>query len=165
MGPMSVGRGKGGYFPKVGPNLQLQTYQNALKKSLEDNYPGIEMITHEVELKFYFWRILEEWENLQSGRTNHDHDADTTNLQKGTEDALQGLLIKNDKQVKACSGVIIHQGSELSMNTGLVIIRMSNPHDHESEIPSKVWDNVSAIAPLEGGMVEFRLYVDPEELF
>lgn len=167
VGPAYVVRNAKKFIPKIGPNKQLQAYQEAVRGELRRKYPDIEMIEHEVELKFYFWRVLEKYDQVMSGRTIYANAADSTNLQKGTEDALQGLLIKNDRQVICCASAIISQAPLIgdAEAQGLVVIRMSRPRDHESEIPSEMWDNISTVAPMREGVVESRNYTDPGDYF
>lgn len=136
LGPLSVGRKAGGFFPKVGLNTQLDVYQKAVRKALEDQ--SAQVIKGEVELKFYFSRALES-SIRSSGRRVQANKADATNLQKATEDALQGVLIENDRNVVAVSSVIFDQGPEAR---SFVIIRVSRPTDHESEVPESVWQKV-----------------------
>ena len=146
IGPLGLGRKKGGgFYPTVAPNAQLVAYQNAIREALVDK--GVEMIEGEVEIKFYFSRAIESSLRL-SGRRVSAHTSDTTNMQKATEDALQGFLIKNDRDVVACSSVILDQGPEAM---SFIVIRVTRPRDHREEIPSTVWDEIlkdpSAVVP------------------
>lgn len=136
IGPLSLGRKAGGFFPRIGPNLQLVAYQNAVREELKAQ--GTELITGEVELKFYFYRAIESYTRA-SGRKSSANKSDTTNLQKATEDALQGILIENDRNVVAISSVILDQGVEVQP---CIIIRVRHAGDYEDEIPPEVWDEV-----------------------
>lgn len=136
IGPLSMGRKGTGFFPKIGPNTQLTVYQNAVREALRSQ--SAKLITGEVELKFYFSRALES-SVRSSGKTTRANTADATNLQKATEDALQGILIENDRMVVAVSSVIFNQGPEAR---SFVIIRISRPMDHESEVPESIWQKV-----------------------
>jgi hypothetical protein len=69
-------------------------------------------------LYFYFWRRREEYQTPQA-RSHRKHEADVTNLQKATEDALQGVLFKNDKDVREVHSVLIAQGPDVE--PGVVI--------------------------------------------
>jgi Holliday junction resolvase RusA-like endonuclease len=132
IGPLSLGRKPGGFYPKIGPNAQLVAYQNAVREGLQAQ--GVKMLIGEVELRFYFSRTIESYKR-RTGRNVSAHASDITNLQKATEDALQGVLIANDRDVVACSSVLLDQGVEAR---SFIIIRISRPHDHQSEIPKSV---------------------------
>jgi Holliday junction resolvase RusA-like endonuclease len=110
IGPLSVGRAKGGkVFPSVGRNTQLYHYQMAVKEAL--GTPDI-FFESKVELRFFFWRRRDEY-NTPQARTHRKHEADLTNLQKATEDALQGVLFKNDKDVNDVHSVMVKQGPDV----------------------------------------------------
>lgn len=108
-GTVSVGRKGGKPFPRVSKNAQLANYQNAVREQL-----GFPMLDGDVatglaldmgapwegpvELFFYLERRLDTYVS-DSGRNVTKHRADSTNCQKALEDALQGILFKNDNQV------------------------------------------------------------------
>lgn len=87
-------------------------YQQALRDELKRTYPPheMELLQPDYELDFWFWR------NTERGNV-----ADATNLQKASEDALQGLLIQNDQQVVRVASTIVEQGPEVY---GSVIFRV-----------------------------------------
>lgn len=107
IGDLSVGRRGGKAFPMVGRNHQLHNYKEAIKAELGDD-PGV-WVDGKVELLFYFWRRRDEYKTPQA-RTHRKHEADLTNLQKATEDALQGVLFKNDKDVNRIHSRMVDQG-------------------------------------------------------
>lgn len=164
IGPVVVGRKKGGgFYGNIGPNTRLDAYKNAIRSDLERQ--GVEMITGKVELKFYFWRVIEQYER-PGGRKASDHVSDTTNMQKATEDALQGVLIHNDRDVVACSSVIIEQAkAKVEGAEGLVVIHLTSPRDHVNEIPDEVMNKISAVASDPYPGVASQVYVNPEDLF
>lgn len=135
IGPLSVGRAKGGkMFPSVGRNTQLWHYQQAIKEALGN--PEIWFENQKIELKFYFWRRRDEYQTPQA-RTHRKHEADTTNLQKATEDALQGVLFKNDKDVSHVESWMVQQGPDVE---GCVIIAIRATSLNGVSLPLKVMD-------------------------
>lgn len=109
IGDLSVGRRGGKAFPMVGRNQQLHMYKEAVREELGD--PGL-WFDGKVELRFYFWRRRDEYKTPQA-RTHRKHEADATNMQKATEDALQGVLFKNDKDVNDVRSVVVEQGADV----------------------------------------------------
>lgn len=93
---VSIGRKGGKVYPMVYASAELKNYKNSVKQAMEERYPDIEPIEDEVGLRIYFYRRLDE---MRGNRRRKGHVADATNLQKATEDALQGILFKNDVQV------------------------------------------------------------------
>lgn len=135
IGPLGVGRKQGGkLYPYVGANAQLVAYQEAVKELLAN----VEKLpTGEYKLTFYFWRRLDAH---ASGRK---HYADATNLVKACEDALQGVLIENDRLVRDVRGVIVEQESDTKP---MVVLKAEmwgglDPH----EIPQHIWEQVDRV--------------------
>jgi len=93
---VSIGKKNGKMFPMVYASAELKTYKESVKEEMNDRYPELEPIEDEVGLRLYFYRRLDE---MKGNRRRKGHVADATNLQKSTEDALQGILFVNDKQV------------------------------------------------------------------
>lgn len=112
VGPLGVSRTGGGLHPYMGRNQQLYAYQEAIKDELIRLYPGyIELKPPYYELDFYFWRNQAVYEG--ANKTVQKNIADATNMQKATEDALQGLLIENDRLVTRVSASIMAQGPDV----------------------------------------------------
>lgn len=111
IGDLSVGRRGGKYFPMVGRNQQLHNYKEAVREELRAYFP--ELLEGKIELKFYFWRRRDEYKTPQA-RGHRKHEADGTNLAKATEDALQGVLFKNDKDVSRMIWEIVDQGPDVT---------------------------------------------------
>lgn len=134
IGPLSVGRSSKGFYPKIGPNQQLV----AFKEAVAEHFAGrkVEMFTGEVELQLYFWRRLDVYET-PAGRKSSKKNADLTNLQKGIEDALQGILFKNDRSVKKVTSVEMEQSREV-MPMVIVGVRDFIPEESDT-IPDHVW--------------------------
>lgn len=108
IGPVGVARRGGKIQPYVGRNAQLAEYQAAVKEELGEQ----EMLEGKIVLRFFFWRNRADYVTPQA-RTHRKHEADLTNLQKATEDALQGVLFKNDKDVADIHSTMVAQGPEI----------------------------------------------------
>lgn len=123
----SVGRAKGSgkFFVQMHSPVGMREYQEAVKSQFKERYPEVVPVTYPVTLTFHFWRqrSVEAKANI----------ADATNLQKATEDALQGLLYMNDRQVYNPQSYIVEQ---LDDTPSLVLIGLSplvpvDPHIFE----------------------------------
>lgn len=135
VGPLGVGRRNGKMYPYIGPSAQLKAYQEAIREELESQ--SITMLEGDFyKLTFYFWRRLDEHEK---GRKVH---ADATNMQKATEDALQGILIGNDRNVLDIRSRIVAQGP--GINGRVVIHAEYCPTFDDNEIPQEIWDKIIA---------------------
>lgn len=135
IGPVSVGRRGGKVYPIVGRNQQLDSYKQAIAEELGDEH---EFIVGPIQLEFYFWRNLAEYKTPQA-RAHRKHEADATNLQKATEDALQGILFKNDKDVKDVRSVIVEQGSD---TVGRVLFSIRQ-WDGQYFLPPEIWEQIN----------------------
>lgn len=107
IGPVGTGRRNGKMWAYVGQNQQLHAYQEAVRESLFDPTTiSIDSGPHKyygsIHLVFYFWR--------QVTREDRAHEADVTNMQKATEDALQGILYDNDRSTRQITSVLVDQG-------------------------------------------------------
>jgi len=105
VGPLDLLRRGGRLAPTMGRNVQLHMYQQAVKGELAEKYAevGAAPFPPCYELDFWFWR------NTEQGNV-----ADVTNLQKATEDALQGVLIANDRDVVRVTSWIAAQGPSVA---------------------------------------------------
>ena len=88
-----------GFFVQMVSSGKQRSYQTAVRDAMEETYGKPDLATVDIDLSFFFWR---QKSNI----------ADATNLQKSTEDALQGILFKNDRQVKRVSSEIVEQEDE-----------------------------------------------------
>lgn len=118
IGDLSVGRARGKVYPVVGRNHQLHNYKEAVKEAIGD--PGV-WFEGGIELFFCFNRRRDAYKTPQA-RGHRKHEADLTNLQKATEDALQGILFKNDKDVVKVTSQMVEQ-SEMARGYVLIGIR------------------------------------------
>lgn len=140
IGPVGVARRNGKIVPYVGRNQQLDAYKEAVREAVGK----VEMMTGKLEVTFYFWRQRSEYQTPQA-RTHRKHEADATNMQKSTEDALQDLLYKNDKDNVHVESWVVAQGPDVDP---MVIIHACQAREFApSMIPSWVWQLVSDSTP------------------
>ena len=109
-------------YPRAHTGAAQRAYQEALKECITEAYPDLPMFPKAmpIRLRMVFWRNLEKFTNTRTGRTGKRHTADATNLQKSTEDALQGILMANDIDVREVTSVI--QRQEEGVVPGVLII-------------------------------------------
>lgn len=117
VGPLALGRRNGKMFPRMERNASVHAFKEAVKEELER--VGMEPLPEgQYHLQFFFWRRLESY-IAESGRKANAHVADATNMQKALEDALQGNLIGNDRDVSVIRSVIVEQGFEVQPGIGI----------------------------------------------
>ncbi len=110
VGTISSGRKNGKIFSRISPDPNLAAFQRAVKEELI----GVPMLPSDyTKITFFFWRQQAVY--LDSlDRRRHRNQADATNMQKGLEDALQGILFENDRDVQDIRSVIIEQGLNIT---------------------------------------------------
>lgn len=140
IGPVTTMRRGGKSIPIVGRNVELHNYKEAVRSELHRVYGKQPVLECDIELRFWFWRDLPEYKTHQA-RTARKHQADATNMQKSTEDALQGVLFKNDKQVRRVSSEIIQQSHD---TWGHLIIGL----DVYDEPDAPPWDDPKSLDAL-----------------
>lgn len=118
IGDISITSKGGKRRPFVAPNKQLLNYQKAVREYIKRNYE-CEPFNTECELTFFFWRRLDVYMDNGS-RVRMGHIADATNLQKGLEDALQGVVVSNDRLVRKVYSEIVEQAHNI--DPGVIII-------------------------------------------
>jgi hypothetical protein len=98
MGIISIGRNKssGKFIPIVSANPTVSAYEQAIASELERFGASLKLPLYSV--RFTFSRQLISYTKLDGGTASRNQ-ADVTNMQKATEDALQGVLIGNDRDV------------------------------------------------------------------
>ena len=122
VGPVGYARRSGKMSAYVGRNAQLEAFKEAVREGLGD---GHKKIDGRVALQFFFWRNRADYKTPQS-RTHRKHEADLTNLQKATEDALQGVLFDNDKDTNEVHAVLVEQGPDVK---GRIVISIEESAD------------------------------------
>jgi Holliday junction resolvase RusA-like endonuclease len=109
---LGIGRAKGKPYPTAFKDAELDMYQQAVKAELELILKGedFRMFTGAVDVQFFFWRLRDSYQ----GKTRRvvKQAADATNMQKALEDACQGILFKNDSQVRRITSTIVQQDQE-----------------------------------------------------
>ena len=124
---MAVQHGQGGRaHPVAYKSLGLRVYQEAVKEELDGRATLIFDPGTPITLDFYFWRKLPDYTTDESRRARK-HEADATNMQKALEDALQGVLFENDRDVKRISSEIMEQGHDVEPRIGIRIGLWTGP--------------------------------------
>lgn len=142
IGPLGVKRAAGKLIPYVGPNKQMQAFQNAAREQLQEwksMLERFELTDHqEFELDFWIWRRIEQYRTgKRSARKNK---ADATNIQKALEDSIQGVLIDNDRSVRRISTHVVEQGFDAPSR---VVMRLRGYQDfNPDDIPNDVWAQI-----------------------
>lgn len=157
-GDIQTGRRGGKVFGTLAAPAGLVAYQQAVREELEDAKhlpPG------QYRATFYIWRQQVVYIS-QTDKRVRKHQADATNMQKALEDALQGVLIDNDRNIQDIRTRIVQQGPNVRPQ---VVIKLESLEEfNPDEIPDHVWEvldrqNISTIE-----QPEFD-YGEAEELF
>lgn len=116
-------------YPQVSTGSIQRAYQAGIRESVLEAYPKIEMFPDDAKLclRIWVWRRLDEYQTVK-GKDQSRHAADMTNIQKATEDALQGILYRNDTQCKVVQTIEMEQDHTTSMQLLVVV----DDHDRES---------------------------------
>lgn len=125
----TVGRKGGKNYVQFYKPEQLRSYQESFKHVFEETNPHAVERTGDIQLWLYFWRQLTLNEMFE-GRNRRTHVADATNLQKSTEDALQGILFPNDRQIRHVRSTIIEQTQD---TVPKILIGISDYDEHSEE--------------------------------
>lgn len=112
IGPVTTMKRGGKTIPVIGRNVQLHNFKEAVRREMDRLYGPQEIMEGPIELRFWFWRNRPAYQNYQQ-RTHRTHEADVTNMQKALEDALQGVLYKNDKQTCKITSETVEQDHDI----------------------------------------------------
>lgn len=140
IGPLGVKRTASKIIPFVGPNKQTQAFQNAVREQIEEwrnriSDGTIGLVEGDVELDFWIWRRIDEYQGTK--RKARAHRADATNIQKALEDSLQKVLIDNDRAVRRVQTHIVEQSTTAPSR---IIMRLrSYQNFNPDEVPEDVW--------------------------
>lgn len=154
VGPVSGVRRGGKIGGYVAPDKQLVAYENAVREQVMQKLNWSEgdplIFDCQVSLTLYLWRAMSEYATPQA-RTARNHEADATNMLKATEDALQKIVYKNDKDNRRVTSEIVEQSFT---SVSRIIIHVEtytglNP----DEIPQSVW------AQIDDTQSELQFYV------
>lgn len=105
--------------PMMHANSQMKSYEAAVAEEAETALPGDwKPYDGPILLEFFFWRRLAKY-LTGTGRTATKNQVDVTNLQKSTEDGLQGVLFTNDRNVVGVHSYAMEQSP--TARAGLVV--------------------------------------------
>ena len=145
VGQAAIARKKDGTGNRVyvAPNKDLRAYQNAIREEM-GRYFTVPIEGVDMDVVFVFTRSLD---TIKRGKSvSHSHVADATNMQKATEDALQGILFGNDRQNRVILSIIREQEPDIepSVAVGLRIttdehVRNLIPPEVEAKIAEVSW--------------------------
>lgn len=114
----------------ISPNIGLVAYQNAVREALQDE-PKLPPNFRRFE--FRFWRRQDRYIDA-ADHIRQRNQADATNMQKSLEDALQGILFDNDRDVVDIRSIIVDQG--VNVEPCILIRAMpSRPLEGYDDIP------------------------------
>ncbi len=119
-------------YNKVGQDPSLKAYQEAVQEALRQENPR--KISGPIKLSMWFWheRVRYDGPNKEVVKNR----VDVTNMQKATEDALQGILFHNDRdvvEVRSCK-----VADEEGVQGGVVICVEEADEPGTHDIPSTV---------------------------
>lgn len=130
--------GNGSRRPYMRPSKDLKNFQQAIKDEMED-WVTISFAT-EVDVLFVFSRSLDEI--VRGGaRKSRVHQADATNMQKATEDALQGILFGNDNQNRVVSSIIYEQEPDIEPWVAIGV-KVVKDNDVRTLVPALIRDEL-----------------------
>lgn len=108
---IATGRSGGRIYGRAVKNPGLTAFQEAIKDDLGINYPDFVPFEGDIQLELFLWRELPAY-STDRGQVRK-HTSDATNMQKAIEDALQGIVMANDRQVQKITSEIIEQGADV----------------------------------------------------
>lgn len=126
--PFSPGRHKNGHlYVKAGMDEQGAAFKDAVREELV--LQNAELDDPPYKITFWFWRNLAKNKN----------EIDATNMQKLCEDAMQGLVLTNDRYTRQ----IISNNMEQGSNTpGMILIEVRGSYKSNSPIPDDLISSV-----------------------
>ena len=130
--PMSAVRSKHGgkLFVKSGRDEAMVAFQEAVREELVAQ--GAQVDRPPYRIQFWFWRNL-------SPRMK---EIDATNMQKACEDALQGLVISNDRFVRHITTNNMDQGAA---TPGMILIRVEGDYHSNDTLPPEMQGEVDKL--------------------
>ena len=105
-------------YKRVGKDPSLEAYQEAVREALLQSNP--EQLPGKVDVEFWFWHRRVRYQGAKKVVVKNEIDA--TNMQKATEDAIQGVLLGNDRNVV---NITSHKMEDSEETDGKVVIRIS----------------------------------------
>lgn len=151
VGNAYVARGGGKSFARIAPDKTLRLYQEAVQAELQAQ--GAEVHPGRYDIELYFARQNARYTDA-AGRKRSRNTPDVTNLQKATEDALQGVLIENDRHTLRISSQMVEVGPDVDP---VVIVRLtyglSDPLGW-TEVPDEVYSAARAMHDRQGKKIK-----------
>lgn len=114
----TVGRGRA--FANKGSDAYKQAVRDYLTAA------GAPMLEPPYRVHFLFWRKRFQYKD-KGGRTRTRNDSDATNMQKLTEDAMQGILISNDVADRYVTSQVVEQGIDVEPRVVIMIAHLPDP--------------------------------------
>lgn len=121
IGPVGYSRRGGKMSAYVGRNQQLDAFKEAVAESVREQWGGLPPLEGKMYLYFWFYRQRADYKT-PAARTHRKHEADATNMQKATEDALQGILFGNDRDNIKVGSIVMEQAPD---TVGGIVIRLT----------------------------------------
>lgn len=127
----SVIRAGGKPRPQLHKNARLRNYQEAVQEVIAPELTTrSELFSDDnLDLQCFFWRQIEQYQTA-TGRNQSRHAADASNLLKALEDALQGLVFKNDRQVRRAQTTIVKQEKNIEPKIIVLVTHMGDPPEY-----------------------------------
>lgn len=142
VGPAGVARHNGKLSAYIGRNQQLAAYQDAVREAIGQQ----ELISGKITLRFFFWRNRANY-TTQKAQSHRKHEADVTNMQKATEDALQGVLFANDRDVDNIHSVLVDQGPNVPGRIIIGVDQSPPAPDILEDIPTYLFTKQPELKP------------------
>lgn len=124
----AIGRKGGKVFVQFHKSAGLTGYQEAIREEvvLQNGHLSEWLAARDEKLQvtFWLWRTLDASEVDDRRRTRNV--ADATNMQKALEDALQGILYKNDRKNVDVRTIVVEQTSDTMPH---ITIEVRSGHD------------------------------------
>lgn len=124
---------------KSGADTMLQAYQDEVRDVLHSQ--NAYMMEGKYRLDFYFHRTSESETSPNSGKRSR---SDATNMQKAIEDALQGVVIENDRDVVDVRSRVIQPARIIP--EPFVVVRVEgevSPIDPSADMVAEDWFDVN----------------------
>lgn len=125
--PYSISRANGKFRVFAGRDEAGHNFKEAVREELLNQYA--EMLDPPYRLEFWFWRCLDP----------KSKEADATNMQKLCEDALQDIVITNDRFVRSVKSNIMEQSET---TPGMILIEVEGNFDKPTPIPDRMIESV-----------------------
>lgn len=109
------------FYVQMHKPFKLRAFQEDFAETFVNQNPDAMLLDGQVRMEIYVWRNVD--------REVKANIADATNMQKAIEDALQGILYENDRQVVDCRTVIVAQSTVTEPAIVIKIHKMGDADD------------------------------------